>query len=138
MIQTNHEDQNLSSDSQCPSYYLLSTGRDFAHFSQHELNAWLAPRVGPSTYHALISAMEHRFRAGLKEGELETDRQAEKYWMKVAAKLFDKDFDASDSSHEFWEITDILIAMVDLERKAKDRQIAFQNMIQRTANKYQD
>ena len=138
MIPTNPQDRNQSPDNQCPDYYRLATGREFADFSQKELNAWLAPRVTPATYHALISAMEHRFRAGLKEGELETDRQAEKYWMKTAAKLFDDEIDFTEARHEFWEITDILIAMVDLERTSKDRQIGFQRMIQRSSLKHKD
>ena len=122
--------------SACPFYYRLSSDREFAEFSQQELDAWLSHRVSPAVYHAVISAMEHRFRAGLKDGELETDRQAEKYWMGVAEKLFDDDFDRHDGRYEFWDIADVVIAMVDFERKSKDSQIAFQLMVERTARKH--
>lgn len=121
----------------CPTYYRLSSDREFAEFSQQELDAWLSRRVSPAVYHAIISAMEHRFRAGLKEGELETDRQAEKYWMTVAEKLFDDvDCVRIHRNYEFWDIADIVVAMVDFERKSKDSQIAFQLMVERTARKH--
>ena len=56
----------------CPDYYLLASGREFIDFANNELAAWLKPRVNHEVYHCIISAMEHRFRRGNKEGEAES------------------------------------------------------------------
>ena len=107
----------------CPDYYLLASGREFIDFANHELSAWLKPRVSHEVYHCIISAMEHRFRCGNKEGEAETDKAAEKFWLAQATRdhmlinrtgLFDAHYYLSDVLH-------VVLAMVDTERRKKDR-----------------
>lgn len=102
----------------CPDYYLLKSGREFCEFASLELNAWLMPRVSHDCYHCLISAMEHRFRAGLKEGELQTDLAAEKFWTERARFIFEAEDEANDS---FESVIEPLRAMVDAERYEKTR-----------------
>jgi hypothetical protein len=65
----------------CPDYYLLADGREFAQFSACELSRtlWQHGIVG-WPYHCAISALEHLFRMGAKEGEAKTDAQAFNYW----------------------------------------------------------
>lgn len=64
-----------------PDWYALADGRQFYELMQdkliliirlHDLDEWDA--------HCLLSAAEHRFRCGAKEGEAETDKIAEQFW----------------------------------------------------------
>lgn len=98
----------------CPDYYLLTSGRDFLDFANTELATWLKPRVSHEVYHCLISAMEHRFRCGNKEGETETDRIAEQFWLTAAYRLMDKG--ELDHARRIVYATQM---MVDYERKLK-------------------
>lgn len=68
----------------CPEYYKLHDGREFADLLKQELSAILTPKVDVYTAHCIMSAMEHRYRRGKKEGETETDQQAEEWWIKTA------------------------------------------------------
>lgn len=67
----------------CPDYYLLKDGRDFATFARDEIVALgFEPfKVPVWDAHCLLSAYEHLFRMGAKEGEFETDAQSFAYWM---------------------------------------------------------
>lgn len=105
----------------CPEYYQLQSGRQFCEFASLELNAWLLPRVSHDCYHCLISAMEHRFRAGLKEGELETDRSAEKFWLERAKLVYEAD---NEEDYSWDSVLEPLKAMVDAERYEKNRALA--------------
>jgi len=65
----------------CPDYYLLADGREFAEFSKTDLSRvlWQHGVVG-WPYHCAISALEHLFRMGRKEGEEESDWQSFRWW----------------------------------------------------------
>jgi hypothetical protein len=99
----------------CPDYYLLASGREFIDFANNELAAWLKPRVSHEVYHCIVSAMEHRFRRGNKEGEAETDQAAEAFWLSQAIRVRD------DSKYFMNEIVPVVLAMVDTERRKKDK-----------------
>lgn len=64
-----------------PEYYRLADGRQLWELEaselvevcrMHDLHGW--------DTHCLLSAAEHRFRCGAKEGEAETDKIAEQWW----------------------------------------------------------
>lgn len=105
----------------CPDYYLLASGREFIDFANNELSAWLKPRVSHEVYHCIISAMEHRFRCGNKEGEAETDNAAEAFWLSKAEQInqedYERDYDMSD-------VVPVVLKMVDTERGLKDVELA--------------
>lgn len=65
----------------CPEYYKLADGREFWQFSAGDLTTllWQHGIVG-WPYHCAISALEHLFRMGAKEGESQTDADAFKWW----------------------------------------------------------
>jgi hypothetical protein len=67
--------------SNCPEYYRLADGRPFWLFSATDLTAllWSHGIVG-WPYHCAISALEHLFRMGVKEGETETDMESFQWW----------------------------------------------------------
>lgn len=96
-----------------PHYYRLASGREFCDFCDHELWAWLESRVSAPVYHCIISAMEHRFRRGKKEGQEEHDRKAETWWTERAEWLHILDCEGQTS----WEtILGVVRTMVDAER----------------------
>jgi len=65
-----------------PDYYALADGRQLFELERDELVQELARRgMGIWDSHCLLSAMEHRFRRGAKEGETETDVQSEAFWI---------------------------------------------------------
>ena len=69
----------------CPDYYLTSDNREFFDFFYEAVGTWLQPVCenwtrGADIYHCLFSSAEHRFRRGLKAGELESDRVAMIWW----------------------------------------------------------
>lgn len=102
----------------CPDYYLLASGREFIDFANNELSAWLKPRVSHEVYHCIISAMEHRFRRGNKEGEAETDQAAEEFWLSQAVRTH---MTNRESKYFMSEIMPVVLAMVDTERRKKDK-----------------
>lgn len=65
-----------------PDYYALADGRQLFELFRDEIVPRLA-RLGMSPWdiHCLTSAMEHRFRAGAKPGEEETDRESCSWWV---------------------------------------------------------
>lgn len=69
----------------CPDYYLLEDGMQFADFCEEKLVPHLESfGVGVWDAHCVLSALEHLFRAGAKEGEAETDLQSFGYWIAEA------------------------------------------------------
>jgi len=102
----------------CPDYYLLASGREFIDFANNELSAWLKPRVSHEVYHCIISAMEHRFRCGNKEGETETDHAAEEFWLSQAVR---KHMANRESKYFMSETIPVVLVMVDTERRKKDK-----------------
>ena len=101
----------------CPDYYWLASNREFIDFANNELSAWLMPRVSYQTYHCIISAMEHRFRCGNKEGEAESDEAAERFWLCQAFGTHLKD---TETCYLMGDIMPAVLAMVDSERRRKD------------------
>jgi len=75
----------------CPDYYLLPDGRQFCDFSRDELSRclWTNGIVG-WPYHCAISALEHLYRMGAKEGEENTDWQAFQWWWQHVPELAGK------------------------------------------------
>lgn len=102
----------------CPDYYLLASGREFIDFANNELSAWLKPRVSHEVYHCIVSAMEHRFRCGNKEGEEETDKAAEEFWLSQACR---KHMKTRETPYFISDIMPVVLAMVDSERRKKDK-----------------
>ena len=102
----------------CPDYYLLASGREFIDFANNELSAWLKPRVSHEVYHCIVSAMEHRFRCGNKEGEEETDKAAEGFWL---AQAIQKHMTTRDSPYFLSDVMPVVFKMVDIERQKKDK-----------------
>lgn len=103
----------------CPDYYLLASGREFIDFANNELAAWLKPRVSHEVYHCIISAMEHRFRRGNKEGEAETDQAAEAFWITQAFRTHERS--ECDLPCLMPDVLPVVLKMVDVERELKDK-----------------
>ena len=70
---------------QCPSYYLLSNGREFVDWFSQEYGDRLNV-LTRQEYHCLQSAMEHLFRMGAKPNQVEHDKKAAAFWL---SKLMD-------------------------------------------------
>ena len=102
----------------CPDYYLLASGREFVDFANNELSAWLKPRVSHEVYHCIVSAMEHRFRRGNKEGEAETDKAAEAFWLKQAMEMH---LITRKSVYFLSDVLPVVVKMVDEERILKEK-----------------
>jgi hypothetical protein len=111
----------------CPDYYLLASGREFIDFANNELSAWLKPRVKHEIYHCIISAMEHRFRCGNKEGEAETDKAAEAFWLSKAEQINDEDY---ERGYDMSDVVPVVLEMVDVERVLKDDKLAQRKIIE--------
>lgn len=77
-------------DMKCPDYYRLADGRSFIQYS-HELSTilWNGGIVG-LPYHCAISALEHLFRLGRKEGEADSDWEAFIFWYSHVPDLIGK------------------------------------------------
>lgn len=71
----------------CPSYYKLADGRELTEFLQNEISEVLEKHVSTYTSHCIFSALEHRFRCGRKEGEADTDKEAEEWWTNQARSI---------------------------------------------------
>jgi hypothetical protein len=67
-----------------PYYYRLADGRQFFEYSRDELVP-MCKGLGPWDIHCIISAAEHLFRMGAKEGEAETDLDAQDWWINRAS-----------------------------------------------------
>ena len=63
-----------------PDYYRLADGRQFYEYSRDELVP-MCKGLDPWDVHCIISAAEHYFRMGAKEGERDTDLEAYDWWM---------------------------------------------------------
>ena len=111
----------------CPDYYLLASGREFIDFANNELSAWLKPRVSHEVYHCIVSAMEHRFRCGNKEGEAETDKAAEAFWTLQAEQIQAYD---EGTTYDLDDVIIVVLHMVDVERKVKDDALAQKRLIE--------
>ena len=110
----------------CPDYYLLASGREFVDFANNELAAWLKPRVNHEVYHCIVSAMEHRFRRGNKEGEAETDEAAEEFWTLQAEQLQANEV----TTYTLDDVIIVVLHMVDVERQIKDDAVAEKRLIE--------
>lgn len=65
-----------------PDYYALADGRQLFELFRDEIIPELERlRMSAWDIHCLTSAMEHRFRAGAKPGEEETDRESCSWWI---------------------------------------------------------
>jgi len=106
---------------ECPEYYMLSDGREFVEFADNELCSYLFHRVDRPVYHAIISAMEHRYRRGFKPSQTLHDRTAEQWWLDHARELYTK---AGGESAGFSGIVFIVQLMVDHERGQRGGQVA--------------
>ena len=71
----------MTQEKTCPPYYRLADGREFCEYSRDELTRllWTHGIVG-WPYHCAISALEHLFRMGVKEGEEESDWDSFQWW----------------------------------------------------------
>lgn len=67
--------------SECPQYYRLADGSEFYEYSRDKIVP-MCRTNGLSVWdtHCVISACEHLFRMGAKEGEESTDWAAYKWW----------------------------------------------------------
>jgi hypothetical protein len=63
-----------------PDYYRLADGRQFYEYSRDELVP-MCKGLDPWDVHCTISAAEHYFRMGAKEGEYDTDLDANDWWV---------------------------------------------------------
>lgn len=68
----------------CPDYYRLADGRQFYEYSRDVLVP-MCSGVDPWDVHCIISAAEHYFRMGAKEGEADTDLDARDWWVNRAS-----------------------------------------------------
>ncbi len=76
---------------QCPDYYLLVDGRSFIEYSQELTRILWSGGVTGLPYHCALSALEHLFRLGKKEGEAETDWKAFLFWWSQVPNLSGKE-----------------------------------------------
>lgn len=83
----------------CPEYYKLADGRELADFLKNEISGLCWGHIGHYSSHCLMSAMEHRYRRGKKEGEFETDIAAEQWWTQQAI----------ESHHDARKINEIVL-----------------------------
>lgn len=67
-----------------PDYYRLADGRQFYEYSRDELVP-MCKGLDPWDVHCIISAAEHYFRMGAKEGEYDTDFDANDWWVNRAS-----------------------------------------------------
>lgn len=67
-----------------PDYYRLADGRQFYEYSRDELVP-MCKGLDPWDVHCIISAAEHYFRMGAKEGETDTDLDAYNWWISMAS-----------------------------------------------------
>jgi hypothetical protein len=67
-----------------PDYYRLADGRQFFEYSRDELVP-MCKGLDHWDVHCIISAAEHYFRMGAKEGEAETDLDAQDWWINRAS-----------------------------------------------------
>ena len=110
--------------SDCPNYYLLADGREFAEYLEKDATKALTSFVveneipWPSWYvsHCLFSAMEHRFRLGRKEGEAETDAIAASWWFTQAEQAYLKMTRSHESNLHATAIISLMKLLVDQER----------------------
>lgn len=94
-----------------PDYYAMADGRQLFELEKQEFCDELE-RVGMSTWdsHCLLSAAEHRFRRGAKEGEELTDGMAENFWL---GQMSTRGLVAAAHAG--------IVARIDAERKAVGR-----------------
>jgi hypothetical protein len=103
----------------CPEYYKLADGREFVNLADDELCCYLFHRVDRPVYHAIISAMEHRYRRGFKPGQTSHDRTAEQWWLDHARELYTK---GGGKSADFSGLVFVVQLMVDHERGRRGEQ----------------
>lgn len=72
---------------QCPDYYQLADGRAMIDWIDERIPSIIPVKLKEPVYHALVSAMEHRFRNGFKKGFEAHDRQAERFWSERVLQL---------------------------------------------------
>lgn len=64
-----------------PDYYRLADGSQFYQYSREKIVPMcVTNRLSPWETHCIVSACEHLFRMGAKEGEQETDWQGYLWW----------------------------------------------------------
>lgn len=97
----------------CPSYYLLADGRELTEYLQNEISEVLEKHVSTYTAHCIFSALEHRFRCGKKEGEADTDKQAEEWWFNQARVI---NSNATISINLLYSLIQVCKHMIDIER----------------------
>jgi len=72
-----------------PDYYRLADGRQFYEYSRDQIVPMcVTNRLSPWETHCIVSACEHLFRMGAKEGEEETDWQGYLWWMSHVDPLY--------------------------------------------------
>ena len=74
----------------CPDYYRLVDGREFWEFYRDECAPLVADKLNDGEKHALQSACEHLFRAGLK-GSLDDDLDKASWWLDLCKDEFQPD-----------------------------------------------
>ena len=67
-----------------PDYYRLADGRQFYEYSR-DVIVPMCKGLDPWDVHCIISAAEHYFRMGAKEGEADTDLDAQDWWVNRAS-----------------------------------------------------
>lgn len=73
--------------SDCPEYYKLASGEEFADYSRRVLCPFLEDAgFDGFTIHCIVSAMEHRFRCGRKSSDTGHDVEAMTYWESKARR----------------------------------------------------
>lgn len=63
-----------------PDYYRLADGRQFYEYSR-DVIVPMCKDLGPWDVHCILSAAEHLFRMGAKEGEGATDFDSYRWWV---------------------------------------------------------
>lgn len=97
----------------CPHYYQLADGRELTEYLQNEISKVLEKHVSTYTAHCIFSALEHRFRCGKKEGESETDKEAEEWWLNQARVI---NSNATISMNLLHSLVQVCKCMIDIER----------------------
>lgn len=75
----------------CPDYYMLADGRELADLLSHDIMEVIQEHVSHYTAHCICSALEHRYRRGKKEGEFDSDGEAESWWILNALRSHFRD-----------------------------------------------
>lgn len=72
----------------CPEYYKLADGSEFIDFQADRLIFLMEDEFDPLEIHCILSAAEHLFRKGRKDGIDQHDEKAQIWWTSQARKRY--------------------------------------------------